>query len=113
MPNVDFYSFSPILTTNTSSLARMATSKQAQRQQQIYDDYYRALKDHETTQCFLRDQHNILKETKVIFLKTENDVQSLSTVGPKEVGPKEVARREFYGEDQPGTKIRCWMQGVY
>ncbi|KAL0265909.1 UNVERIFIED_CONTAM: hypothetical protein PYX00_011626 [Menopon gallinae] len=39
------------------------------------------MKDHEATQLFLKEQHNILKKTKEAFLKTEKDVQSLSTVG--------------------------------
>lgn len=58
----------------------MAASKQVQMQQ-VYEDYYKALKDHETTQLFLKEQHNILKKTKEVFLKTEKDVQSLSMVG--------------------------------
>lgn len=58
----------------------MAASKQAQMQQ-VYEEYYKALKDHETTQNFLKEQHSVLKRTKEAFLKTEKDVQSLSTVG--------------------------------
>lgn len=58
----------------------MAASKQAQVQQ-VYEDYYKALKDHETTQLFLKEQHSVLKKIKEAFLKTEKDVQSLSTVG--------------------------------
>lgn len=59
----------------------MATTNEVQRKQQIYDDYYMALKDHETTQNFLKEQHKIMKQTKETFLKTEKDVQSLSTIG--------------------------------
>lgn len=59
----------------------MTDLTKAKTQQQIYDDYYRAIKDHEATQKFLKEQHNLLKQTKLNFEKTERDVQSLSTIG--------------------------------
>lgn len=58
----------------------MVSQTQPQKQQ-ILEDYFKALKDHETTQTFLKEQHNILKKTKESFQKTEKDVLSLSTIG--------------------------------
>lgn len=55
-----------------------------------YEDYLRALKDHQTTQFYLKEQNDALKQTKNTFLKSERDLASLNTVG-QVVG--EVLRR--------------------
>ncbi|KAI5181416.1 26S proteasome regulatory subunit T4, partial [Pancytospora epiphaga] len=47
----------------------------------IYDDYYKALLNHQAVSESLKKERAILKQTSKQFTKSENDVKALQTVG--------------------------------